>query len=250
MNNLAKITLTDDVMASRLYDGLQNDAPHDEPEGEPIFEGVTFEEPKKKKFGFKFKKPNFKVAKSSRKPKSRKISKETMRKNTLVACCVLLIAVAVWLNFTFSDAPAEDIVTGGETDVETQGKILGESAFVGTESDADYFSVAVVNRQRVRDEAIDMLREVVDSVETNSAIRENAFNEMTRMAGETNSEINIENLVTAKGFEDCVAVISGDTANVIVKSEGLTPEQIAQIQEIVYTQSGTLIENIKIIEKQ
>lgn len=250
MNNLAKITLTDDVMASRLYDGLQNDASQDEQKSEPLFEGVTFEEPKKKKFGFKFKKPNFKVAKSSRKPSSRKISKETMRKNTLVACCVLLIAVAVWLNFTFSQTPAENLVTSGETNVETQGKILGESAFVGNESDADYFSVAVVNRQRVRDEAIDMLREVVDNVETNSAIRENAFNEMTRMAGETNSEINIENLVTAKGFEDCVAVISGDTANVIVKSDGLTPEQIAQIQEIVYTQSGTLIENIKIIEKQ
>ncbi len=249
MNNLAKITLTDDVMASRLYDELQSDDAA-EKNDEPLFEGVTFAEPKKKKFGFKLKKPNFKSkAPDAPKPAHRKFSKEALRKNTLVACCVLLIAVAVWLNFTFSGAPVEP--TGG-TDVETQGKILGESAFVSSENDSaeDYFSVAVINRQRVRDEAIDMLREVVDSVETNSAIRENAFNEMTRMAGETNSEINIENLVTAKGFEDCVAVISGDTANVIVKSDGLSPEQIAQIQEIVYTQSGTAIENIKIIEKK
>lgn len=251
MNNLAKITLTDDVMASRLYDGLQEEAAQRAQETQPE-EPITAEKPKKKKFSFKLKKPSFKVKNlgiKNPKPKSR-MSRAALRKNTLVACCVLLIAVAVWLNFSFADNT--DIAAGGtNTDTQAQGKILGESTFVSNQStEEDYFSIAVINRQRVRDEAIDMLREVVDNVETNSAIRENAFNEMTRMAGETNSEINIENLITAKGFEECVAVISGDTANIIVKSDGLLPEQLAQIQEIVYTQSGTSIENIKIIEKQ
>ncbi|MBE6688729.1 MAG: SpoIIIAH-like family protein [Ruminococcaceae bacterium] len=255
MNNLAKITLTDDVMASRLYDGLQNspaesvNKPEETVQQEPDEQNSV----KKKKFTFKMKKPIFKVKNLGINPaKKHKMTPGALRKNTLVACCVLLIAAAVWLNFTFAETPAGQLVDGHGEDVEAQGKILGESAFVGSEGDVteDYFSVAVINRQRVRDEAIDMLREVVDNVETNSAIRENAFNEMTRMAGETNSEINIENLVTAKGFEECVAVISGNTANIIVKSDGLLPEHIAQIQEIVYTQSGTAIENIKIIEKQ
>ncbi len=246
MNNLAKITLSDDALASRLYDGLQDEVQNESAQQET--EEQT-EIPKKKKISFKLKKPIFKVKNLGlKKPK---FTKANMRKNTLVACCILLIGVAVWLNFSFSDIPAEEIFSSGE-DTQTQGKVLGESTFVGSKSDIeeDYFSVAVINRQRVRDEAIDMLREVVDNVETNSAIRENAFNEMTRMAGETNSEINIENLITAKGFEECVAVVSGDTANIVVKSDGLSPEQIAQIQEIVYTQSGTSIENIKIIEKQ
>lgn len=251
MNNLAKITLENEAMASRLYDGLQDESINENMPPQQSTEETGEKGTKKKKFSFKIKKPIFKVKNLGIKPtKKRAMTKGAMRKNTLVACCVLLIAVAVWLNFSFADVPAEDILTGADT--ETQGKILGESTFVNGESDVeeDYFSVAVINRQRVRDEAIDMLREVVDNVETNSAIRENAFNEMTRMAGETNSEINIENLVTAKGFEECVAVISGGTANIIVKSDGLLPEEIAQIQEIVYTQSGTAIDNIKIIEKQ
>lgn len=255
MNNLSKITLSDDVMASRLYDGIQNEeqvqtqceelVPQDNPEENSQ---DNPQKSKKRKFKFNLKKPIFKVKNLGlKKPK---FTKGALRKNGLVACCVLLIAVAVWLNFSFSKQDTDQAANTEQ--MSAGGKILGESALVSGESELeeDYFSVAVINRQRVRDEAIDMLREVMDSQETNSAIRENAFNEMTRMAGETNSEINIENLITAKGFEECVAVINGNTANVIVKSQSLTPEQIAQIQEIVYTQSGTAIENIKIIEKQ
>ncbi|MBQ9940696.1 MAG: SpoIIIAH-like family protein [Clostridia bacterium] len=248
MNNLSKITLSDDVLASRLYDGLCESKEKDSVPRN--FTETKIPKKEKKKYSFSFKKHLKKpVAK-----KTGKINSAILRRNTLAACCVLLIAAAVWLNFTFSDASTQNLqyMPDNSEQLETQGKILGESTFVSNENDTeqeDYFSVAVINRQRVRDEAIDMLREVVDNVETNSAIRENAFNEMTRMAEETNTEINIENLVTAKGFEDCVAVINGDTANIIVKTSGLAPEEIAQIQEIVYTQSGTLIENIKIIEK-
>jgi len=254
MNNLAKITLADDVRASNLYDGLCKEKDDTAEQREEIPKDFTLNETaekKSKKYRFGFKMP-IRTPKTVHK-KKKKLTPAFFRRNTLAACCVLLIAVAVWLNITFKETEAIDVYdTSSAESTEIQGKILGESTFVnGGEQNTseDYFAVAVINRQRVRDEAIDMLREVVDNVETNSAIRENAFNEMTRMAEETNTEINIENLVTAKGFEDCVAVINGNTANIIVKTQGLAPEEVAQIQEIVYTQSGTEIENIKIIEK-
>lgn len=252
MNNLAKITIADDVRASELYDGLCEEKKQSDKKHEKIPESFTLNENtqnKNKKYRFGFKIPTH-TPKTIHKKK--KLTPAAFRRNTLAACCVLLIAVAVWLNITFKEADNSAVYDASTAEnLEMQGKILGESTFVSNEDDTseDYFAVAVINRQRVRDEAIDMLREVVDNVETNSAIRENAFNEMTRMAEETNTEINIENLVTAKGFEDCVAVINGNTANIIVKTEGLAPEEVAQIQEIVYTQSGTEIENIKIIEK-
>lgn len=252
MNNLAKITLADDVRASRLYDGLCKEAEEQKSTENETPKDFTLNETEIKKNKYRF---GFKMPGHSRKPAPKRKNRLTpafFRRNSLAACCVLLVAVAVWLNITFKETETVDVYDESITqEIEMQGKVLGESAFVSGEQDVeeDYFAVAVINRQRVRDEAIDMLREVVDNVETNSAIRENAFNEMTRMAEETNTEINIENLVTAKGFEDCVAVINGNTANIIVKAESLAPEQVAQIQEIVYTQSGTAIENIKIIEK-
>jgi stage III sporulation protein AH len=62
-------------------------------------------------------------------------------------------------------------------------------------------------------------------------------------------EANIETLIIAKGFENCVAVISGDKANIVVKSESLLPAQISQINEIVYDQAGILPVNINITER-
>ncbi|MFR5889415.1 MAG: hypothetical protein ACLUFM_00095 [Lachnospiraceae bacterium] len=43
-------------------------------------------------------------------------------------------------------------------------------------------------------------------------------------------------------------MISGDSANIIVKSDGITPAQISQISEIVYEQAGIIPANLKIIE--
>ena len=59
----------------------------------------------------------------------------------------------------------------------------------------------------------------------------------------------IESLIKAKGFEECVAVINGDKANIIVKSEGLRPNQLSQILEIVYLQADILPANVTISEK-
>ena len=53
----------------------------------------------------------------------------------------------------------------------------------------------------------------------------------------------------AKGFEECVAIISGDNASIIVKSDGLLPNEVAQITEIVYEQAGILPTNMNIVEK-
>ena len=57
-------------------------------------------------------------------------------------------------------------------------------------------------------------------------------------------------LVKAKGYAQCIAVINGDTASVIVSSEtALDPAQVAAISAIVYEQSGIVPENLTIAQK-
>ena len=173
------------------------------------------------------------------------------KRTTVLAGCVLLIAVAGFLNVKYSN-PAKSVpksvvenVAGDKTVMsgDTQEDVSGET---GTQ---DYFALAVINRERVRDEAIEMLKDVAGSDSTDVSAKNEAYVEMTRMAGEITSEANIESLVKAKGFSECVAVLSGDKANVIVESEGLTINEVAQIKEIVYLECGVLPDNIKIIEK-
>ena len=76
-----------------------------------------------------------------------------------------------------------------------------------------------------------------------------ALADISRIALEIEQEANIESLVMAKGFENCLAVINGDTISVIVETDGLLANQVAQIKEIVFSETGISPVGIKIIEK-
>ena len=62
------------------------------------------------------------------------------------------------------------------------------------------------------------------------------------------SETAIEELIKAKGFKECVAFVDGETASVVVSSDGLSDEQAAQIFEIILSKTKINSENINIVE--
>ena len=70
------------------------------------------------------------------------------------------------------------------------------------------------------------------------------------MAANIEAEANIEAMVMAKGFEQCVAIINDGMCTVVVMSEGLLPNEMSQINEIVYEQTGIKPVNVKYIEKK
>ena len=94
-----------------------------------------------------------------------------------------------------------------------------------------------------------MLVNITEDETASETAKSDAFTQMERIANETSWEIDIENLVKAKGFQECVAIINENTANVVVEANGLTAGQIAQIKEIVYLESSIQPKDIKIIEK-
>ena len=175
------------------------------------------------------------------------------KRNLILICAVLFIGLAVYLNYMwFSDAaePTGNIgygennnLAGGTTEPED------ENVSGTTDTDA-YFTSAQLSRQQARDEALQVLQTVLANAEALDATKEQALADISAIAGEIEHESNVEALVVAKGFEDCVAVINGDKASVIVKSaEELLPSQVAQITEIVYQQTGILPVNLNIIRK-
>ena len=119
-----------------------------------------------------------------------------------------------------------------------------------TKSTVDsYFSSTQVSRARARDEALEVLQSVVDSANTDDVAKTQALADISQIAKDMEAESNIETLIVAKGFEQCVAVISSGTINVVVKAETLTQSDIAIINEIVYEQSGIVPANVKIVHK-
>ncbi len=161
-------------------------------------------------------------------------------KNIIVATSVLVICGAVYLNYyLFSADKTED-----ETPVAEN---LDQGKEVSTNE--DYFSSAAVSRQKARDEALQVLQEVVDSTDALEDVKNEAYNGINRIADEIKCESNIEQLVISKGFEQCIAVVNENSASIVVKSDGLLANEVAQIKEIVYKEASISPKNITIIEK-
>lgn len=169
------------------------------------------------------------------------------KKNLIIAGAVLLVGAAVWLNFMLF--PSDE---GGFDGYDQNGgmTVNGEGDQVQNDEDT-YFATMQVSRKRARDEALEILQSVADNSGSDEAVKTQALTDINRLALEMAAESNIETLVMAKGFSDCVAVINGDMATIVVKTDGdgLLASEISQINEIVYEQAQILPVNIKITER-
>ncbi len=163
----------------------------------------------------------------------------------LGSVCLVLVVAAVGVSM---------LIPSGKNEDDEAGKILGNPILVGNnqsdvEKDDSYFSDAMTNREKARDEAIAVLQTIVDSGDALADTKEQALSDIAKIVEEMTMEANIEALIKAKGFSECVTVISGDKANVIVKSDGLLETEVAQIAEIVYSEAGITPANITLVEK-
>ena len=173
--------------------------------------------------------------------------KSKAAKSIAVASCALLVGLAVYLNYRWFYDPAANLGFGDNnmddnySDSEATG---GEG-----EGSANYFASTALDRQQARDEALDVLKLVTESADSTEEAKAEASAKISKIAVDIQNEANIETLIVAKGFAECVAVISDEGASIVVKSDGLAAAQISQINEIVYEQAGIDPTDIKIIQR-
>lgn len=180
------------------------------------------------------------------------------KRNTVVAAMAVLVCAAVALNWKYTGQQAAEGVE------ETGTKILGEATLVnGQEADGaqaaadeeavytgdDYFASARLTRQQARDNAISLLQEAADQPGADAAVANEASEGIQVLAGYTMKEAQIENLVTAKGYADCVAFMGEDSISVVVDTGtgDLTAEDVAKITDITMTETGYPASGIKIM---
>ena len=168
------------------------------------------------------------------------------KRNFIIFGAVLVIGAAICINWAVyssrNDGGFDYEVGSGMENSNGSGNVQ-----VSDKDDSDaYFSSVEVSRQRTRDEAIEVLQSVVDSQTATENAKNEALAGINNFAKVMEQESNIETLVMAKGFENCVAVISEGKATVVVTGNDLLPAQISQINEIVYDQAGILPVNVNI----
>ncbi len=194
------------------------------------------------------------------------------KRNAVVVAIVLFVGAAVYLNWSYSSQTAE-----GGGNGESGGKLLGQTTLVngedggkdaaGQASDAPdaaessepggtvstgYFASARLNRQQARDSALELLQQAAADANAQQDVIDEANASIQTMAALTLSEAQVENLVTAKGYGDCVCFIGDNSASVVVSStaDGLSETDIAKISEIVMEETGLAASRIKIIETE
>ena len=184
------------------------------------------------------------------------------KRNLVIAGAVTLVIAAVavnWIVFSGNDDKdgfdynaSAGMNTGYGTTLGT-GEI-GDNASKPTGSETDstdgYFSSVEVSRKRARDEALEVLNAVVENDQASDSVKAEALAEIQTIAKEMSQESNIESILMGKGFAQCLAVINGDAANIVVRTEGqLNAAQLAQINAVVYEQAGIEPINITIVAK-
>lgn len=185
------------------------------------------------------------------------------KRNAVVAAIVLFVCVAVYLNWSYSQG---DMNVNGGGVADAGGKTLGEAALVSGTAEpqtsaapedsgaagSDYFDNARLTRQQARDNALSILQETMDDESAQQTVRDQAAESITTMATATVAEAQIENLVTAKGYADCVAFIGENSVSVVVSAQegGLTDSDVARITDIVMGETEFAANQIKIIEAE
>lgn len=178
------------------------------------------------------------------------------KKNLVAAAVLLTVCGGIYLNWLYT----EDLTVADLTDSLDSDKLLSADMLVMS-SDAlqvsddsntitDYFAAVRLSRQQARDSAVTLLQEAMSYSQEAEAAQTSA--QLEELVQTALCEAQIESLIIAKGYADCVAYISDGGISIAVATPegGLQQSDVAVIADIVMTQSDYTIEDIHVVEVQ
>lgn len=184
---------------------------------------------------------------------------KTWKKNLVAGAVLVTVCAGIYVNWLYT----EDQTTANLTDTLNEEKIMsadmlvmndGSGLSLETEANnstiTDYFAAVRLSRQEARDSAVGLLQEAMAYNDDAEAAQSN--NKLEEIVQVALCEAQIESLVIAKGYADCVAYISDEGISVAVATPegGLTKSDVAVIADIVMTQSAFAMEDIHVVEVQ
>ncbi len=183
---------------------------------------------------------------------------KTWKKNVVAAAVLVTVCAGIYVNWHYTeeqnaanltDTLDDTKIMSSDMLVMNDGSTL-ELENVDTNTVSDYFAAVRLSRQEARDSAVGLLQEAMAYTDDAQAAQTNEkLEEIVQVAL---CEAQIESLVIAKGYTDCVAYISDDGISVAVASPegGLESKDVAVIADIVMTQSDYNMEDIRVVEVQ
>lgn len=174
------------------------------------------------------------------------------KKNIMAAAVLLVVCAGIYINWMYTNA--EDVADltdklDSETVLSENGIILDDTVDnMDTNSGTDYFAAVRLSRQEARDSAVNLLQEAMAYGDATQQQQSNA--QLEKIVQTALCEAQIESLVIAKGYADCVAYMSESGISVAVAAPegGIDSADVAVIADIVLTQTDLTVEQIRVVE--
>lgn len=190
-----------------------------------------------------------------------------LKRNAVIIVVLLFVAAAVYLNWSYGKTE-EDILTSGidgeevaETNAEDAESTETDLYFTENEeedtletssgeTDSEYFAQVRLDRTQARDEATETLKIITETDGASQDTIDDALSEIALIAERTEREAEIESMIMAKGFSECVVYMSGDGVTVTVDAPGeeLTDSDVAKITDIITSETEFSAADLKIVE--
>ena len=183
--------------------------------------------------------------------------KGRFKRSAVVATVLVFVCAAVYINWRYSGNVADQVAVKNSGDSGST-RVLGDAELVDGKVVSDdsvatgYFDSARLSRQQSRDNALSLLREAGEQENVEQATLDEANRAIQTLAGYTMLENQIENLVIAKGYADCVTFMGDNGVSVVVSAaeDGLQTEDVAKIMDIVLTETNYTADQVKILEAE
>ena len=170
-----------------------------------------------------------------------------LKRNVVTLTVLLFVCAAVYLNWSYNNRWGG--VNQAMVEAEDEAMAQAESERAETMGASSYFATARLTRQTARDEALNLLEISAASQEASQETIDAAMSTISAMAENALLETQIENMLIAKNYADCVAFITDDNITITVPapSDGLAADAVARITDVITAETSFGMEQINII---
>lgn len=175
---------------------------------------------------------------------------KTWKKNMVAAAILVTVCTGIYVNWLYTEQSAsKDLTDTLDAEKVMSDELMPADTDVPAASmEDDYFAAVRLSRQQARDSAVNMLQEAMAYSDQSKAAESSA--ELGEIVQTALSEAQIESLVIAKGYSDCVAYMNPEGISIAVSSPegGLQEDDVAVIADIVLSQSDYSLDDIRVVE--
>lgn len=103
---------------------------------------------------------------------------------------------------------------------------------------SDFFVDFRLDRERTRGQQLEQLRELINNSKVDEASRQTAAQGWLALTQQIGKELEMEGLIKAKGWNDCVVLVQEASCTVVVRAPKLTQSEVARIGDIIVRGTG------------